>query len=634
MTQIKEIQALRGIAVLLVILYHFNITGFNSGFVGVDIFFVISGFIITRQISLLIQKDKFFLSEFYLKRIKRLFPALFIVVLSCFIIAIFIYPPNDLLRFSKESIFSLFGMQNFFLLNQAGYFDVSAITRTLLHIWSLSIEEQFYLFWPFLLLFVMKKLNKKRNILLILCMISGSILLNFIFKNYENLVFYMLPFRAFEFLIGAIAFLLYEDIQKLKIVQYNSLGYIIIAVLFFVIIFNNETSSLVFILAVIFLTFLLFFIQKNLILSNSVLCYLGNISYSLYLIHWPILVFYLFYELKSLEELLFIEKVCLIFLSFILSMLSYYYIENKFRHTSFVSIRWKILFIMISVFVVSMLIVIKEKGLTARYSEQIRKNLDYLALNHDDYTWENFKLFKEFKHYSFKTFHDLPIKQKGNFEENEKTKLLVIGDSQAADFVNLLVDSEKTNFQLRTIPISAGCQSIVLPLDNYHEFAEKNTQIRKVDIPYCEREHTYLWRSEVVKEADVIVIAAHYYPWSIKFLNDTVDFFKNKNPNAKVYFLELKNQKYFASSILISSTIKNNVLDIKAIEVNKLMKQAVGETSIISLNNIFCDSYDNCEVLTESLYPILFDKIHFTPKGSEFIAKHQNFDELINRILK
>lgn len=633
MTQIKEIQALRGIAVLLVILYHFKISGFNSAFVGVDIFFVISGFIITRQISLLIQKDKFFLSEFYLKRIKRLFPALFIVVLSCFIIAIFIYPPNDLLRFSKESIFSLFGMQNFFLLNQAGYFDASAITKTLLHIWSLSIEEQFYFFWPFLLLFVMKKLNKKRNLLLILCMILCSIILNVIFKNYANFIFYMLPFRAFEFLIGAMAFLLYEDVQKLKIVQYNSLGYILITALFFVIVYSHETS-LVFILAVTFLTFLLLFVRKNLILSNPMLCYIGNISYSLYLIHWPILVFYLFYELKSLEELLFIEKLCLIFLSFILSVLSYNYIENKFRHTSFVSIRWKILFVIVIVFIISMLIVIKEKGLTTRYSEQIQKNLDYLALNHDDYTWENFKLFKEFKHYSFKTFHDLPIKQKGNFEENGKTKLLVIGDSQAADFVNLLVDSEKTNFQLRTIPISAGCQSIVLPLDNYYEFAEKNTQIRKVDIPYCEREHTYLWRSEVVKEAEVIVIAAHYYPWATKFLKDTVDFFKNTNPNAKVYFLELKNQKYFASSILISPTIKNNVLDIKAIEVNELMKEAVGEVSIISLNSIFCESYDNCKVLTESLYPILFDKIHFTPEGSEFIAKHQKFDELINRILK
>ena len=364
------------------------------------------------------------------------------------------------------------------------------------------------------------------------------------------------------------------------------------------------------------------------------MCYLGNISYSLYLIHWPILVFYLFYELKSLEELLLIEKVCLIFLSFILSMLSYNYIENKFRHTSFVSIRWKILFIMVFVFVVSMVIVIKEKGLTVRYSEQIQKNLDYLALNHDDYTWENFKLFKEFKHYSFKTFHDMPIKQKGNFEENEKTKLLVIGDSQAADFVNLLVDSEKTNFQLRTIPISAGCQSIVLPLDNYYEFAEKNTQIRKVDIPYCEREHTYLWRSEVVKEADVIVIAAHYYPWAMRFLKDTVDFFKNKNPNAKVYFLELKNQKYFASSILISSNIKNNVLDAKAIEVNNLMEQAISRDNLISLNNILCESYDNCEVLTKSLYPILFDKIHFTPEGSKYVAKNQKFEVLIDNILR
>lgn len=105
MTQIKEIQSLRGISVLLVVFYHFKIYGFTGGFIGVDIFFVISGFIITRQIYILIQQDKFSLLEFYFRRIKRLFPTLFIVILLCFFVALVVYPPNDLLRFSKESFF-------------------------------------------------------------------------------------------------------------------------------------------------------------------------------------------------------------------------------------------------------------------------------------------------------------------------------------------------------------------------------------------------------------------------------------------------------------------------------------------------------------------------------------------------
>lgn len=253
--QIKEIQSLRGISVILVVLYHFHIFGFSGGFVGVDMFFVISGFVITRQIYTQISDEKFSLSEFYIKRIKRLFPALFITIFITYIVGYIIYNPNALSQLSKESLFSLFGIQNFFLLSQIGYFDVNSLRKTLLHTWSLSIEEQFYLFWPLFLLLIIKI---KKNLLLVLVLIGifASISLNIIFHKYDNFIFYMLPFRIYEFLFGTLAFLIYNRINNIKSFNHLFFSYFIILLLF-ILIFITEKTSISYIVIISFLTFVL-----------------------------------------------------------------------------------------------------------------------------------------------------------------------------------------------------------------------------------------------------------------------------------------------------------------------------------------------------------------------------------------
>ena len=147
-----DIDGLRAIAVLSVLLFHFGWSGFSGGYVGVDIFFVISGYLITKLIAEEhAATGTFRFGQFYLRRIRRLFPALACTLFFSAVAALLIFSPEHLKRFSRELMVSLLSLSNIFFYSLTGYFDVSKEFKALLHTWSLSIEEQFYFVWPLLL---------------------------------------------------------------------------------------------------------------------------------------------------------------------------------------------------------------------------------------------------------------------------------------------------------------------------------------------------------------------------------------------------------------------------------------------------------------------------------------------------
>ena len=164
-----HIDGLRAIAVVGVMLFHFGFENFPGGFVGVDLFFVISGFLITRIIiNEFLYTGTFDFISFYLRRARRIIPALYFTLLITFVFSIIILSPQHLQQFGSSLIYAVFGVSNIFFWKESSYFDTTSIYKPLLHTWSLGVEEQFYIVWPFLIVFLLYKLPKLTLLLFLL----------------------------------------------------------------------------------------------------------------------------------------------------------------------------------------------------------------------------------------------------------------------------------------------------------------------------------------------------------------------------------------------------------------------------------------------------------------------------------
>ena len=322
-----DINFLRAVAVIGVVLYHYKVPYFAGGFSGVDIFFVISGYLMTRIILNGIDAGSFSVSNFYGSRLKRIVPALMVMILIITIVGFFIYLPQDYQLNEKNAASSLLFFSNMYYWAHSGYFDAGADNNILLHTWSLSVEWQFYMIYPLALLLLNKVVKKRTSFTLIFIIITVLITLVVIYIKYNpKTLFFYLPFRSWEMMAGGVA-LLTQD--KLKQFKFRSIlaftGYLI---LLGCIVFLNEEMAWpgVFTIIPVFATFIVIVSNQNdfKILSNNLSQFLGKISYSLYLWHWPILVFISYYGLKFNAILI----VLLLGVSVLLAYLSFKYVES------------------------------------------------------------------------------------------------------------------------------------------------------------------------------------------------------------------------------------------------------------------------------------------------------------------
>src|SRR6202521_2217475 len=199
-----DIDGLRALAVIPVLFYHAGIPGFPGGFVGVDIFFVISGYLICGMIDDDIRKGSFSLSHFYKRRILRILPALFVMFLVTSGLAYLYCLPVELEDYSKSLASAVGSISNLYFAVTAGYFDAPAETKPLLHTWSLGVEEQFYLVVPLLMLFANRILpNRARLLFAVVAVLSFAAAVAVSYRN-TSFVFYLTPFRAWELALGAL----------------------------------------------------------------------------------------------------------------------------------------------------------------------------------------------------------------------------------------------------------------------------------------------------------------------------------------------------------------------------------------------------------------------------------------------
>ncbi|WOJ95029.1 acyltransferase family protein [Congregibacter variabilis] len=333
-----EIDGLRAIAVIPVIFFHAGLNIFSGGFVGVDVFFVISGYLITTLLIEDIQGGHFSIVRFYERRARRILPALFFVMLCCMPFAWAWMLPVEMRDFSESLIaVSLFG-SNILFWQESGYFQSAAELKPLLHTWSLAVEEQYYVVFPLFLMFTWS-IGKNRVLLLVLGLVLISFLLGEWGWRYKpDANFYLAPTRAWELLVGSITafFVQRRGVRANNTLSLSGLGLILIAIFTY----TDETPfpSYFAIVPVLGVALLVLFASKQTIagriLSSRPLVLIGLLSYSAYLWHQPLLAFArIRYTGEAIEILMIALSVAAIGLGY----LSWRYIEKPFRNSSFLS---------------------------------------------------------------------------------------------------------------------------------------------------------------------------------------------------------------------------------------------------------------------------------------------------------
>jgi peptidoglycan/LPS O-acetylase OafA/YrhL len=325
----NDINGLRASAVIAVMLFHFNSAWLPGGFAGVDVFFVISGFLMTSIIFRGLETDNFSVLKFYVSRANRIIPALAFLCIVLLVFGWFYITPLDYKALGKHVGGSISFISNFMYWRESGYFDVASHEKWLLHTWSLSTEWQFYILYP-LALVVMRKFmsfNMMKATLLV-ATVLGFLISIFLTHKLPNSSYYLLPTRFWEMLVGGVAYLypLTLSERQKKPMEWFGLALIVLSYVFI-----SKANAWPGYLAIVPVmgTFLVIQAHRDnsLITSNSVFQKLGRWSYSIYLWHWPLVVAISYYSLNT--SFIYLGLA----LSLLLGFLSYTYIETiKFKN--------------------------------------------------------------------------------------------------------------------------------------------------------------------------------------------------------------------------------------------------------------------------------------------------------------
>lgn len=613
-----EIDSLRAISVIGVIIYHAKIYFFGhiffaGGYYGVDIFFVISGYLITSKIFNDMQNKNFSFTNFYLGRARRILPALFLTLLISFILSWFSLMPTQFVDFAKSVLFASSFISNyFFYISGLEYGAVSGLLKPILHTWSLGIEEQFYIIFPLFFFVVFRNLKK-----FILSVFITIFLVSFIFALILSSIdpilnFFLLPSRIWELLLGSIIFFVKSKnhLEVSKNIS-NALTLIAIILIFFSFMFiydSHPTPNLKTLIPLFGASLIIFFYKKEGLLNkffiNKFAVGIGLISYSLYLFHYPIFAFVRSLRLATSIYEFFVVAVVI----FIFSILSYFCIEKPFRNSKFISdkIFLKIISFFLFVIISISVFVINKDGFKNRYPQTEKFNLDNQMYLREVDTLK----------------YEIGIPK---FKDESKTNILIIGDSHGRGTFNALKLNENLfdNFEFSIIDTEIEC------LNNI-----------KNDFKICNRYMTNLQKN-IFLESDVIILSSHYsdkdllnIETSIENLisfNKTIIIFSNKpgfyfeNYLTYVDQFFIKEKKLPEGPDLINMKKKYfNNIDKKSQKINLELKKVAYKYNLkfFETSELICNHNESvCEFITPEKQKILFDDFHYSVDGARFIGK-------------
>jgi len=425
----NDINGLRAIAVLAVVFYHAELGILKGGWLGVDIFFVISGYLISNIIISELNLDIFSFRNFYMRRIKRIIPGLFFTLLLTIPFSYLLLSPLAMTEYINSLVSTIFFYSNFYFDNLIFYNAEPAGFMPLLHTWSLAIEEQYYLLFPILVYFLFK--NAKSYFFFIVSVLTFlSLFLNSLTQDFSK--FYQLQFRVWELLLGALLMIIGSNyfIRHLE-----KIGLFLIA--FAIIYFDNSNVNEIEpkIIALTGVSLIILFNKKDTLLSKilglKLLSVIGISSYSIYLLHQPLFAFFRIYKNSKMLEVNEIEKLTLIPLLLILSYTSWKLIEKPFQKNT-VSIYLKILsFVSIMLMAGFLIIGTLNEGFPDRFV-----NVDNLALDPE---------FQEIELYLFDEKNNIcaGFENYCEYKNNSDNKVILIGDSQSQILQKYIYDNIK-----------------------------------------------------------------------------------------------------------------------------------------------------------------------------------------------
>ena len=529
-----DIDGLRAFSVFFVIGYHAFPEIFKAGFIGVDIFFVISGYLISSILIRNLKNNSFSFLDFYIRRIRRIFPALILVLVVCFAFGWFSLFPIEFKQLGKHIAGSAGFISNFILWNESGYFDNAANTKPMLHIWSLGIEEQFYFIWPLILWLIFKI---RINYLLFIIFL---IIVSFSFNVYEAKIdkvatFYSPLTRFWELLVGGLLAIIKDDYKGSVNSEFNSnflsiFGVGLILLAFFFIDDESAYPGILALFPVIGSFFLILAgnnsIFNQIVLSNKVLVWFGLISFPLYLWHWPLISFARIVESDFPNEN---YRLISIVISIFLSWVTYKFLEKPIRYKKSKLIPATLIILMTGI------------GLTGlhSYKNDGLPNRSYVS----NFNEENFKM-------AFLFSEDDPISHKKcmdtyglkdfirycNLTSSKKAKIALIGDSHArALYDGLAFYLKKYNQDL----LNLGGR-LFLDVETYPIGDKKEIEVYKGGI-----RATQFVLQEPSIEIVVMVSKGHYLTdnnWVFKLIN-------NQNLKDKKQVWEIAMRKTLDSAI-------------------------------------------------------------------------------------
>ncbi|MEM7005865.1 MAG: acyltransferase family protein [Pseudomonadota bacterium] len=625
-TRRQDIDILRAFAVIAVCLFHFDMPGFDGGFLGVDVFFVISGYLITEHIRKDIKADRFSFLHFYIRRIRRLVPALIAVTIVTCIAGGLILPRSLFIDAMQSAIAALLYTANLYFWNNSNYFDADAVLKPLLHTWSLGVEEQFYLFWPVFLLLVPLRLTRHA---ILIAGASSLFAAEYFFDLIPSAVFYLFSFRVFEFAIGA--FLACIAVPRVSKVFGGLVGILSLAVIIvsFILIEDTTPNPGLASLPVCLATAGIIAFQPAWMnaagVHTRVLTRIGLVSYSAYLVHWPLVVYYKILDPGDLDTL---EILAHLAATYVLAELLYTSVEKPFQR---LPIRTGRAFWIGAP--------VAAAGISA--AALAATPLTYqMPLSGQMTVTQVLDLIPDRRDMLDQSLNELTEAGVVNVEAQRKT-VVVVGDSHAVDTSRMLMHNvEGMNIQISLVhsicdPLTEASLTVSV-IEHYGDHPQDRTRSQG----YCEEFHSRFLHEVQNTSPDIIVFGEAWRRATLPFLNNTINELRRETgsdvvllgrnpvflPHPNVVFRDVADVSALNPEAAIRRSRAWDDIDV---ELERIAEKT--DALFIARRNLVCQE-ESCDILSEGEITYV-DGTHWSRAGFELfgarLMNHPDFARLL-----